>query len=189
MSRQNSLPGTPTGRVRMSLDSGVVTGSPRAPLLGLRAGTWAMPLSGVAASRGETSGMKAVGRSLDATAVRWQRHQLSLQEEQVPAPIYQATCQHTSGKQTAGRKPIGSCNTSASERLHAQAKAPGRQCNMLCSMRCACARRAFVPNNHMHTQWLIAMQNDPQECSPHPSPHDAFQGPVDRHNIIAEVKD
>ncbi|KAJ1095732.1 hypothetical protein NDU88_000888 [Pleurodeles waltl] len=82
----------------MSLDSGAVTGSPHAPPLGLRAGTWAMPSSGVAASRGETSGKKAVGRGVDAAAVRWRRHQLSLQEEQVPAPICQATRQHTSGQ-------------------------------------------------------------------------------------------
>ncbi|KAJ1181265.1 hypothetical protein NDU88_006473 [Pleurodeles waltl] len=82
----------------MSLDSGAVTGSPRAPQFDLRAGTWAVPLSRVAACRGETSGKKAVGRGMDASAVRWRWHQLSLREEQLPAPICQATCQHTSGQ-------------------------------------------------------------------------------------------
>ncbi|KAJ1106231.1 hypothetical protein NDU88_003634 [Pleurodeles waltl] len=91
VSRQHSLPGTPTGRVGMSVDSGVVTGSPRGLPFGLRAGTWAMPSSGVAASRIETSGKKAVVRGLDAATLRWRRHQLSLQEEQVPATICQAT--------------------------------------------------------------------------------------------------
>ncbi|KAJ1191139.1 hypothetical protein NDU88_000455 [Pleurodeles waltl] len=122
----------------MSLDSRAVTGSPRPPPLDLRVGTWAMPSSVVAASRGETSGTKAVGRGLDAAAVRWGRHQLSLHEEQVPAPICQATHQHTLGQ--------------AGQRLHAQAKPPRCQCNTLCIMRCASPRRAFVPNNaHAHT--------------------------------------
>ncbi|KAJ1105824.1 hypothetical protein NDU88_003228 [Pleurodeles waltl] len=82
----------------MSLDSGAVTGSLHAPPLGLRVGTWAMPSSGVAASRGETSGKKAVGEGLDAAAVTWRRHQLSLHEEQVSALICQATRQHTLGQ-------------------------------------------------------------------------------------------